>query len=213
MAGVPIATNLVNISGKSATFVFVGVVDPGINGTTNEPNLITLEVDAGSGWKTPAQGTNPNAVCVGVTKEGWKSNYGFQETKDFCDEFSAAIDSSIDQEELTIEASAMEVARSIAALEALYDIAVYDNAPASFHIGIGGATSGKQTTLFMLRRQLVSGVYKYEYWFNSNTKQLSAPVPENFTAKERLVLPVKFSVLAMANRATNGKFFDHKVGI
>ena len=93
---IPAAGTVEKLKGPSFCFVDVDVPESG--------SILTLAANAASGWKTPDAGENPNAICLGKTNAGWKISSSTKQEFEFCDEFTAAEDSSITEETFELEA-------------------------------------------------------------------------------------------------------------
>ena len=175
---------------KSAYHVFVNVAIPAA--VAGVPPAIALETNA-EGWKTPVIATNPNAVYLACTTEGWDLALEKQTTDDFCDE-------QVDPESTTTTSRKLTIAGNLLGvldqklLTTLYGLTRWSVDGDTFeHLGDpGDVTNPIMSVLAVWRRQITGGAYKYGYFFFPNTEQTASYPTGKLSSKQRVVAPVSF---------------------
>lgn len=175
---------------KSAFQVFVNVAIPAA--VAGVPPAIVLETNA-EGWKTPVIASNPNAVYLGCSTEGWDLALDKQTQDEFCDE-------QVDPESTTTTSRKLTIAGNLLGvldekiLTTLYGLTKWHVDSDTFqHYGDAGDVTNPTMSVLAVWRRLVGGTYKYGYFFFPNAEQTAAYPTGKLSSKQRILAPVSFT--------------------
>lgn len=185
---------------KGEAWLFVDVAVPA--GTT----AMTLTLDPTNYFKTPDATENPNALCLGCTREGWKVGGSIAVNQEFCDESPAAIDTIVDQEVHEIEAEIMYPLNP-SVLTKLLGGTRTTVASTSELIEFGGVTAVPQMSVALVFRR-PDNTAKYGYIMLYQCKQVEVLNIDAVSRKKNGSMKVRFTGEALSGRAA-GKQYGH----
>lgn len=183
---------------RGESWLFVKVAVPAVDSN------MTLTLDPTNYFKTPDATENPNAVCVGPTKEGWVIGGQVQSEQEFTDESPVPVDTYIDTETREITAELYEPLNP-AVLVALQGMVNTQPGAGEELLQFGGLTAIPEMSVALCFRR-PDDPTKYGYVMLYQCKQVEVFNLDGLKRKGSGTMRVRFLGEALAGRAAGKQY-------